>query len=78
MGKQRRVAQPRKLENIRERVLETLNELHLDFIELGQLEDAGPLLHELMRIGYSAAVPAGNVVEFEPAPNAQYANGKEE
>ena len=78
IGKQRRVGQPRKLEATREHVLETLNRLHLEFVELGKLKDAGPLLHELMRIGYSAAAPLGDVEAFEPQPNAQRTSGKEE
>ena len=78
MGKQRRLGQPRKLDDTRQRVLETLNKLHLDFVELGQLDDAGPLLHELMRIGYSATPPHGDVVAFEQPANAQRANGADE
>ncbi|MGA7713465.1 MAG: hypothetical protein WCA81_16300 [Rhizomicrobium sp.] len=76
MGKQRDAGLPRKQESIRQRVLETLNKLHLDFVELGQLEDAGPLLHELMRIGYSAALPPSELGAFEPP--LPHANGKEE
>lgn len=37
---------------LREAVLETLLQLHIDFGVLGCLEEAGPLLHKLMEHAY--------------------------
>jgi hypothetical protein len=39
----------------REFVLEQLNQLHIHFILLGKLDEAGLLLHQLMEIAYTSA-----------------------
>ncbi len=36
-------------------ILTALNELHIDFDNIGKLEEAGPLLDRLMRLAYEAA-----------------------
>ena len=43
---------------LRESVLEKLLQLHLDFGCLGRMEDAGPLLYQLMELAYYA-MPTG-------------------
>lgn len=48
-------------DSVRETVLETLLQLHLDFAALGRLDDAGPLLYKLMEVAYYTAVPAAAV-----------------
>jgi hypothetical protein len=45
-------------EGVREVVLETLLQLHMDFASLGRLGDAGPLLYKLMEVAYYAGTPA--------------------
>lgn len=42
------------VEAARWRALETLLNLHLDFIEIGRLREAGPFLHLLMGIAHSS------------------------
>ena len=51
----------KKVTRIRERALDRLNRLHLDFVSFGCLQEAGPLLHQLMTIAYYAARPANDV-----------------
>ncbi len=45
-------------EDVREIVMEALLQLHVDFIALGGLDEAGPLLQRLMELAYhSTAAP---------------------
>ncbi len=56
-------------DGVRENVLESLLQLHLDFASLGRLDDAGPLLYKLMEVAYYTAVPSDT--EHAPGKNGR-------
>lgn len=43
-------------DDVREIVMEALLQLHVDFVALGALDQAGPLLQRLMELAYHSAV----------------------
>lgn len=47
---------------LREAVLESLLQLHIDFRDLGCIADAGPLLHALMELAYHAGAEGSAAV----------------
>jgi hypothetical protein len=47
-------------------LMNSLMEILKNFAELGQLEAAGPHIHELIGIAYAAAGPQGKAVSLGP------------
>ena len=60
---------------LRETVLETLLQLHIDFGSLGRMEVASPLLYELMELAYYA-LPTGRRSPSAPKPRARKRDAK--
>lgn len=63
----------KKFETARARALETLYDLHLDFVTLECFREAGPLLHKLMTLAYYA-LPGGKRMPCEtvsPSPRTK-------